>query len=75
VRTKDNGIKSRKMWMAVACAALIFIGAGLAALFPAFAVSYSTFVGGEIAALAVYCGGNVGERVANRGQPAAAASE
>ncbi len=68
-------MKSRKMWMSIACAVLIFAGAGLAAWSPAFAVSYDTFVGGQIAALAVYCGGNIGAKVADRGQPPAAAPE
>lgn len=72
---KDGGIKSRKMWMAAVTSLLIFIGAGLSARYPAFSPSYETYVGGMVATYLAYCGGNVGAKVANRGQPAAGAPE
>lgn len=72
---RDGGIKSRKMWMAVATAVLIFFGALMASRYPAFAVSYETYVGGMVATYLAYCGGNVGAKVANRGHPAAGAAE
>lgn len=69
----DGGVKSRKMWMAVGASMLIFLGAALAARYPAFAPNYDTFVGGQVAVLLAYCGGNVGAKFVNRGQPAAGA--
>ena len=71
----DGGIRSRKMWMSVGCATTIFFGSLLAAYFPAFNANYEVFVGGQLGALAIYSGSNVGAKIANRGRPPASSGE
>ena len=65
----DGGVKSRKMWFAVGTALLILAGALLAAKYPAFATNYEIFVGGQLGALAIYSGSNVGAKYVVRRKP------
>ncbi len=61
---RDGGYKSRKMWIGTLTAVGIMAGGALAAWIPAFLPAYDTFVGGLLGAYAIYCGGNVGAKVA-----------
>jgi hypothetical protein len=72
----DGGVKSRKMWFAVGTAVLILCGGLLSAHYPAFAANYEVFVGGQLGALAIYSGSNVGAKfVGGRRQSKAAADD
>ncbi|CAB4127076.1 hypothetical protein UFOVP75_60 [uncultured Caudovirales phage] len=56
---RDGGVKSRKLWFSAGTSALIFLGAIVAGYWPAFLPSYATLVGGLLATLGLYLGGNV----------------
>lgn len=71
----DGGMKSRKMWFAAGTAVLVLVGAVLAAKYPAFSANYEVFVGGQLGALAIYSGSNVGAKYVVRKQPKAAAAD
>lgn len=60
----DGGFASRKLWFAVGTSVLVFASGILAAYFPAFRPGLETVVGGELGALALYLGGNVGTKFA-----------
>lgn len=64
----DGGYRSRKMWMGAATAGAIFLGAVLSAEYPAFGTNYEVYVGGLVGTYVTYCGGNIGAKVATRGQ-------
>lgn len=61
--------------MGAATAGAIFFGAVLAARYPAFGTNYEVLVGGLVGTYVTYCGGNVGAKVATRGQPVAEPEE
>lgn len=60
--TTDGGMSSRKLWLTILVAFMIFAGNLLSARWAAVATSYTTMVGGLIAALSVYAGANVSNR-------------
>lgn len=63
----DGGIRSRKMWFGVGVCLAMALGGLAAAKVATFAPSYEVFVGGLLGVYAIYCGGNVGAKVALKG--------
>lgn len=56
---RDGGYRSRKLWFTVFAMGLAFAGFCLTAGWPAFAPSYSTFVGAIVGLSTVYLTSNV----------------
>jgi len=65
---RDGGARSRKLAFSVVTSILVFAGALLAAKSDALAPLYQTMVGGLLGTLGLYCGANVGAKVALKSQ-------